>query len=148
MRNNHDTAEDYVRLAYTTLLGRDPDAARLRYYLRMVKRGQGLEAVLDSIVTSPEYRHLYPDTPNLLFNKAKRLFARLFRPGTSGTALYALNQVRADLYRGIAKDHDALSLRLANIEELLEKRIREAEDCDTLSLRLARLEELLAKRAE
>ena len=48
----------------------------------------------------------------------------------------------------MAKDHDALSLRLANIEELLEKRIKEAEDYDALSLRLARLEELLAKRAE
>jgi hypothetical protein len=156
MTNNHDAAEDYVRLAHTTLLGRDPDAVGLRYYLRMVRRGQGLEAVLDSIVSSPEYRHRYPATPNLLFNKAKQLFARLFRPGTSGTTLYALNQVgaierlRSDmhLYRGIAKDHNALSLRLANIEELLEKRIREADDYDALSLRLTRLEELLAKRAE
>lgn len=156
MSNNQNAAEDYVRLAHTTLLGRDPDAAMLRYYLRMIRRGQGMEAVLDAIVSSPEYRRLYPATPNLLFMKAKRLFARLFRLGTSGTTLYALNQVKAmerlrsdmALYRGIAKDHDALSLRLANIEELLEKRIGQAEDYDALSLRLARLEELLAKQAE
>jgi hypothetical protein len=51
------TSDQYVRMMYSTLLKREPDEKELRVYVDALRDGKlTREAILDALITSPEYR--------------------------------------------------------------------------------------------
>jgi len=81
--------EDFVRCAYQTILGRDPDRSGLENYLRQVRRGIAKQQIVAELALSPEGKRCSIDVPGLreaIAVYAKRrpsILARLYRRVTS-----------------------------------------------------------------
>ena len=56
------SAQDQIRQLYLTLLGREPDAGGMQYYLQAVASGASLATIESDIKGSAEYRNLHGNT--------------------------------------------------------------------------------------